>query len=32
MKTVMHIEDSYFDLAKNAEKNCLIICTVTPIF
>ena len=32
IKTMMQIENSYFDLAKNAEKNCLIICTVTPIF
>ena len=29
---MMQIENSYIDLAKNAEKNRLIICTVTPIF
>ena len=23
---MMQIENSYFDLAKNAKKNCLIIC------
>ena len=26
IKTMMQIENSYFDLAESAQKNCLIIC------